>query len=94
MIEKLFFKSEKEVDIEKKKRHGTWIPLHTDFVTDPNNPENKIRVTFVNGKDDPANSPEQKELDTKFKRQNELIQKLKNNTITFEELCEYERLKL
>jgi len=62
--------------------------LHTDFVDNGN----KIRVTFVNGKDDPHNSKESLDNRKKFQRKKELVDKIKDNSLTFEELKEYMRL--
>ena len=80
----LFFNTLEEAKIEMKKRMGVWRPLYTDFI------DEKTRVTFVNGEDDPVNSPEQRELDTKFQRIGELNKKLIDDTVnfTFEEFKE------
>lgn len=82
MIEKLTFKNQQEADIEKKKRRGKWYSLHNNRIN------GKIIVIFVNGKDDPNNSNEQKELDKKSEKLQELLTKLKNNTITDDEKLE------
>jgi len=87
-IEIKFFNSLEDAKIEKKKMtKKNFRPLHTDFV------DGKIKVTFVNGDDDPANSDEQKALDVKFQRISELDSKLQDDSLTFPELKERMRLK-
>ncbi len=87
MIEELTFNNIEEANVEKKNRHGEWYSLHTDFI------DEKIRVTFVNGTDDPANSEEQAQINLTFQRLKELSLKLQDNTITFEELKELMRIE-
>ncbi len=61
-------------------------PLHTDFI---NNDESQgYRVTFVDGTDDPNNSPEAIQRELEFQRQKILREKLKNRTISQPELLE------
>jgi len=78
----LTFNSIEEANKEKKNRAKTWRPLHTDFVN------NKIRVTFVNGLDDPDNSPESIKNKEQHVRNKTLREKLKNRTISQPELLE------
>ena len=88
MIEKLFFNTRKEADIEKKTRHGIWYVKHTDFINE------KIRVTFVNGDDDPNNSEKLQEYKLKLFRKKELLVKQKASTITFPEFIELQNLDI
>jgi len=61
--------------------------LHTDFI------DNKFRVTFVNGSDDPANSDEARDDKLKFKLRQLLIRSIENDTITFTDLKMLMRLE-
>lgn len=67
-----------------------WSSLHEDFIN--NKESNGYRVTYVNGSDDPNNSPKAAQRRLEFQRQGELIEKLKGNTISFNELKELLRL--
>lgn len=87
MIDIQEFDNRDEADLEKKKRHGTWDTIHTDYIN------GKIKVTFVNGDDDPQNSPEVLEEEARMQTLNALNQKLQDNSITFDELKEYMRLR-
>tara|TARA_R110000751_G_C13573120_1_gene458870 strand:+ start:377 stop:655 length:279 start_codon:yes stop_codon:yes gene_type:complete len=84
-IEIIFFNSNEEAKIDKRKRRGVWRPLETITV------DNKIKVTFVNGIDDPDNSDEYKQKQIKFKRKKTLNSKLQDDSITFNELKELMR---
>lgn len=75
-------------NLEKKRRAGTWRPLHTDFVND------KVRITFVNGSDDPDNSLESQNRRIEFNRMKALGIKLKDDTISFNEVKELLRIRL
>ena len=86
-IEILTFNTREDVNAEKKNRHGEWCSLHTDLI------DGKIRVTFVKGTDDPANSKEQAQINLKFQKLQELITKLKDNTINLEEIKELMRME-
>jgi len=79
------FNSLVEAKAEKKKRAGIWRPLHTDLI------DNKWKVTFVNGDDDPSNSEKSLQNTVKLARKQELQIKLDDDTITFSELKEYLR---
>lgn len=85
------FNTRDEAIAEKKRRSGKWRPLHTDFVN------NKWKVTFVDGTDDPDKTPEaeQKRLEEKTKksRLEELRQKISTSTIMPAELVEYIKLR-
>jgi len=77
----------KQAKLRSGTRHQTkWKSLHTDFIN------NKYRITWVNGTDDPENDPievakrQQQKLDQI--RQDELKEKLKNRTISQPELFE------
>ena len=73
--------------VGKKTQHDLdFIPLHTDFIN--NKESDGYRVTFVNGSDDPNNSPEAIQRNIDFQRQEELREKLKNRTISQPELLE------
>jgi len=67
-----------------------WRSLHTDFIN--NKESDGYHVTFVNGSDDPHNSPEAiTERETKKierDRTQKLKEKLKNRTISQPELLE------
>lgn len=68
-----------------------WRSLHTDFI---NNDESQgYRVTYVNGSDDPDNSPEADQRRLEVQRQKLLRKKLEDNTISFVELKEFLRDK-
>ena len=79
----LYFDTLEQVQEESKKRIGVYRSLHTDFI------DGRFKVTFVNGDDDPANSP--KQIDVEQQRLEELKKKLQDDTITFDELKEYLR---
>lgn len=77
---------------KRRRNQNGWRSLHTDFV---NNVESDgYHVTFVNGSDDPDNSPEADQRKPDFQRQKELSQKLKDRTITQTELLELLEKKL
>lgn len=88
-IEIKTFRTLDEAKAEKKRRAGTWRPLHTDFVN------NQVRVTFVNGTDDPDKTPEvetkRQEEKTRQQRLRTLEQKI--DTMTDTELREYIKLR-
>ena len=84
-IEIIFFNSNEEAKIDKKKRRGVWRPLETITV------DNKIKVTFVNGIDDSDNSDEYKQKTVILKRKKTLNSKLQDDSITFNELKELMR---
>lgn len=72
----------------KRQRHANgWRSLHTDFIN--NKESDGYHVTFVNGLDDPDNSPDADQRRLEFQRQKVLREKLKNKSITFPELIEY-----
>jgi len=71
----------------KKIRHDNgWISLHTDYIN--NKESDGFHVTFVNGSDDPSNSPEAIQREQERLRIDELREKLKNRTISQPELFE------
>lgn len=78
-IEIEFYFTRKLMKKGKVQRHlNQWRSLHTDFI------DNKFRVTYVNGLDDP-DQPNESET-ARRELLNLLLEKLKNNTITFEQL--------
>lgn len=79
------FNSMQLAKAEKKRRAGIWRPLETIPVND------KIKVTFVNGNDDPDNSQKSKDKRIKFQQRKSLINKLNTSSLTLEELNEYLR---
>lgn len=68
-----------------------WRPIQTDFIN------NQYKVTFVNGSDDPDNSPSSVAKRNKRKsnqqKLNLLLSKLENDSITFSEVKEFLRIK-
>jgi len=65
--------------------------LHEDFI---NNDESQgYKVTFVNGRDDPNNSDEQKERDLQFRLEKLLVRTIENDTITFNDFKMLMRLE-
>lgn len=85
MKEIKIFDTNEEARKEIKKRAGIWRSLNTDFVN------GKIKVTFVNGNDDPDNSQESQKNRKKIERRKDLKSKLDDNSINFDELKEYLR---
>ena len=85
-IEVVFFDTMEQAKVVKQQKSGTWRALHNDFV------DGKIRVTFVNGVDDPINSQETQDRKIFFNRTQELILKLQDDSMTFSEWKEYFRL--
>lgn len=85
MKEIITFSTMKELEVEIDKRQGTWRSLHIDKTS------SGFAVTFVNGEDDPINSPESKIRQDKFQRYQELRGKLMDDSIKFNELKEYLR---
>lgn len=81
------FDSWKLAKTAKMERLGESRAIHNDII------DGKIRVTFVNGDDDPNNSPEAQNRRIVFERKKELSTKLEDDSITFDELKEYLRLK-
>lgn len=56
-----------------------WRSLHTDFIN------KRYHVTFVNGIDDPDNSPEALQQRANFQLQELLTARLTNDSLTFKE---------
>lgn len=72
-----------------------WRALHTDFIN--NTERDGYHVTYVNGLDDPDNDPaviaERTQQKIDLAREQELITKLKDDTITTTEIREFLKLK-
>jgi len=81
----IIFNTIQEAETEKKKRSKQWRPLQTDFEN------NKIKVTFVKGSDDPNNSQESIDRRAKFQRRKDLQEKLENSSLNLAEINEYLR---
>ena len=71
---------------KKIRNDNGWYGLHTDFIN--NKEADGFHVTFVNGSDDPENSPEGIQKRTEFLREKELREKLRNRTLSQPELYE------
>jgi len=81
MIETEDYKNRKVMSRGKAVRTGNgWRALHTDFIN------NLYHVTFVIGSDDPHNSDESKDRQSKFELEKLLIVTLQNDTMTFSDL--------
>lgn len=84
-IETEFYFNRRSMKKAKSQRlENQWRSLHTDIIND------RFRVTYVNGSDDPK--PDESE-NAKLELQELLLGKLKNNTITFEQLKTLIRLE-
>ena len=68
-----------------------WRSLHTDFIN--NKESDGFHVTFVNGIDDPSNSPEAIQQRAEAALLELLLDKLKNDTITPSQLRVLMRLE-
>lgn len=80
----IIFNSLQEAQDEKKKQEGIFCPLHTDFVG------GKVKVTFVNGEDEPKISDEIQAMRT---FEDELLQKLDTKEINLDGIKELLKIK-
>lgn len=87
-IEILLFADYSRARTAKQQKLGEWRALHNDIMED-----GRIRITFVNGDDDPNNSEEVENRRIIFARKQELTLKLKDDSMTFSEWKEYSILK-
>lgn len=94
MIKPIIYNS-LELSKQGKKDETEFRALHTNFQVDKiGKLTGKVEVIFVNEDDDPDNSPEILESRIIYQRLKDLTVKLKDGSITDDEVKEYLKLKL